>query len=53
MSASYLARERILRPLTDSLPPPRPDDWLAEHLEPGQTFADYVDARPVRKIDTI
>jgi archaemetzincin len=38
-----------LRPLADPLPPPRPGDWLAEHHEPGQTFAEYLDARPVRK----
>jgi hypothetical protein len=41
--------ERKLRPLADPLPPPRPGDWLAEHDEPGQTFAEYLDAKPVRK----
>src|SRR5262249_38597047 len=44
-----LELEEKLRPLADPLPPPRPGDWLAEHPEPGQTFAEYLDARPVRK----
>jgi archaemetzincin len=35
--------------LADPLPTPRPGDWLAEHHEPGQTFAEYLDAHPVRK----
>ncbi len=26
--------------------PPRPGDWLAEHREVPQTFADYIDASP-------
>jgi archaemetzincin len=39
--------------LADPLPPPRPGDWLAEHPEPGQTFADYLDAHPVRKSDKL
>jgi archaemetzincin len=42
-----------LRPLADPLPAPRPGDWLAEHPEPGQTFAEYVAARPVRKGETL
>ena len=37
-----------LRPLHRELGPPRPGDWLAEHHEEGQTFAEYVDCRPVR-----
>src|SRR5262249_9441930 len=49
MSESYLELERNLRPL----PPPRPGDWLAEHDEPGQTFAEYLDAQPVRKSDKL
>src|SRR5262249_28260933 len=28
--------------------PPRPGDWLAEHDEPGQAFAESLEARPVR-----
>jgi len=38
-----------LRPLADPLPAPHPGDWLAEHQESGQTFAEYLEARPVRK----
>ena len=53
MSESYLELEHKLRPLADPLPPPRPGDWLAEHDEPGQTFAEYLDARPVRKGDEL
>jgi archaemetzincin len=53
MSEPYLQLERTLRPLADPLPIPRPGDWLAEHPEPGQTFAEYLDARPVRKSDQL
>jgi archaemetzincin len=53
MPESYLALEEKLRPLAVPLPPPRPGDWLAEHPEPGQTFAEYLDARPVRRSDTL
>jgi archaemetzincin len=49
----YLELECKLRPLADPLPLPRPGDWLAEHDEPGQTFAEYLDARPVRKSDKL
>jgi archaemetzincin len=30
----------------DPLPPPRPGDWLTEHPEPGQTFEQFLQARP-------
>jgi archaemetzincin len=36
-----------LRPLHRPLEPPRPGDWLAEHDEPGQTFAQYRRSSPV------
>ena len=49
MSEPFPDLEERLRPLADPLSPPRPGDWLAEHDEPGQTFAEYLDARPVRK----
>ena len=49
MAELYRELEEKLRPLTQTLPPPRPGDWLAEHDEPGQTFAEYLDAQPVRK----
>jgi archaemetzincin len=53
MSEPYPELEHRLRPLADPLPPPRPGDWLAEHDEPGQTFAEYLEARPVRKSDQL
>ena len=53
MPEPYLKLESTLRPLADPLPPPRPGDWLAEHDEPGQTFAEYLDARPVRRSDKL
>ena len=53
MAEPYLELEQRLRPLADPLPPPRPGDWLAEHDEPGQTFAEYLDAHPVRKSDKL
>jgi len=49
MPDPYLNLETTLRPLADPLPPHRPGDWLAEHDEPGQTFADYLHIRPVRR----
>jgi archaemetzincin len=49
----YPELEIKLRPLADPLPPPRPGDWLAEHDEPGQTFAEYLEAHPVRKSDKL
>jgi archaemetzincin len=53
MPEPYLELERRLRPPADPLPPPRPGDWLAEHHEPGQTVAEYLGARPVRKSDRL
>jgi archaemetzincin len=49
MSEGYQEIETKLRPLAQPLPAPRRGDWLAEHPEPGQTFAEYVRAQPVRK----
>jgi len=40
------AMERI-RPLHTRLAKPKPGDWLAEHHEDGQTFAQYRACRPV------
>src|SRR6516164_3493164 len=53
MPQPYMEPEEKLRRLADPLPAPRPGDWLAEHDEPGQTFAEYLDARPVRKSDDL
>ncbi len=49
MSDDYERLEVKLRPLARPLPPARPGDWLAEHPERGQTFAQYLHAPPVRK----
>lgn len=53
MSEPYLELEQKLRPLAQPLPRPRPGDWLAEHPEPEQTFAEYMDSRPIRKSDQL
>jgi archaemetzincin len=53
MSQPYLELEQELHHLADPLPPPRPGDWLAVHDEPGQTFDEYLYARPVRKSDKL
>jgi archaemetzincin len=45
----YAEIEDRLRPLARPLPPPRPGDWLAENREKGQTFRQYLSARPVRR----
>jgi archaemetzincin len=44
------AAERI-RPLHARKRRARPGDWLASHPEPGQTFAEYLAARPVRPVE--
>lgn len=36
-----------LAPLQQPLPTPRPGDWLAQHEEPGQTYADYRAEDPI------
>src|SRR5262249_44993304 len=41
--------ETKLSPLVNRLGPPQPGEWLAEHKEAGQTFAEYVHADPVRR----
>jgi hypothetical protein len=53
MPEPYPELEEKLRPLAEPLLPPRPGDWLAEHDEPGETFAEYLGARPVRKSDRL
>jgi archaemetzincin len=45
----YPEVEERLRPLAAPLPEPQVGDWLAEHTEPGQTFAAYRAAGPVRR----
>lgn len=36
-----------LAPLHKKISPPGPSDWLAQHDEPGQTFAQYKKSHPV------
>jgi archaemetzincin len=40
--------EHQLRPLAQPLGPPKPGDWLAQHPEDGQTFAEYIRLKPRR-----
>ncbi|NLS94988.1 MAG: hypothetical protein GXX96_22760 [Planctomycetaceae bacterium] len=37
-----------LIPLYTPLAPPKPDEWLWQHPEPGQTFAEYKASKPIR-----
>jgi archaemetzincin len=39
---------RKLQPLAIPLKEPDPDDWLADHWEPGQTFLEYIHSNPTR-----
>jgi len=43
---------RALEPHADfaALPVPGPNDWLANHPEPGQSFADFVRWEPHRPV---
>jgi archaemetzincin len=36
-----------LKPLHKKLGPPQPGDWLDVHDEPGETFREYLDSKPV------
>jgi archaemetzincin len=41
--------ETLLTPIAPKLPTPGPSDWLANHKEHGQTFPQYLAAKPVRR----
>ena len=45
--------EAKLKLLAQPLRKPQAGDWLAEHKEAGQTFAEYLAARPVRKSEQL
>lgn len=45
--AQLKAAMEKLRPLQKKLPKPQPTDWLAEHPEAGQTFAEYLLENPI------
>lgn len=45
----YPEIEAKLRPLAVKLGPPEPGEWLPEHPESGQSFAQYVASEPQRR----
>lgn len=47
-----LAKAAKLRPLFRTKSPPQPGDWLAEHREAGQSYAQYRSARTRRTVDS-
>src|SRR6478736_4625054 len=47
--SGYAEIEAKLTPLAQPLPKPGANDWLANHKEKGQTFSQYMAARPVRR----
>jgi archaemetzincin len=49
---SFAAKIERIRPLFKPKTPPQPGDWLAEHAEPGQTYAQFRAATPKRAIDS-
>src|SRR5262245_15959767 len=49
---THLEVETKLQPLGKKLGKPQPGDWLAAHKEDGQTFDEYLRARPMRKSAT-
>lgn len=48
LQAAFAADMKFFTPL----PPPQPGDWLAEHLEPGRTFEQFVNTKPIRPDST-
>jgi len=49
---AFAANIERIRPLFKPKTPPQPGDWLAEHAEPGQTYAQFRAATPTRAIDS-
>ena len=49
----YPEIEEKLTPLATPIPKPGPSDWLANHKEEGQSFEQYLAARPVRRSDKL
>ena len=45
---AFAATARRIAPLHVKKKPPGPDDWLANHDEPGQTFEQYRKTNPKR-----
>lgn len=50
---TYPEVEKKLHPLGKKLGKPQPGEWLDSHKEDGQTFDEYLRARPVRKSDKL
>lgn len=50
--ARLTAQIQKLRPLARLLDKPKPGDWLYEHKEPGQTFRQYLAAKPTVPAET-
>ena len=45
----YPDMEKKLESLAIKLGTPQPGEWLYSHEESGQTFTEYLDAKPIRK----
>ena len=48
-SAEYRDVEVRLKPLAKELGKPKPGEWLFEHKEAGQSFAEYLQSQPIRR----
>ncbi len=51
-SAFYQAAADQIRPLFETKKPAQTGDWLADKMEPGQTFAQYLTTDPNRRTAT-
>lgn len=49
VTAEYRDVEVRLTPLAKELGKPKPGEWLFEHKEAGQSFAEYLQSQPVRR----
>jgi archaemetzincin len=49
--AAYRKKADLIRHLFTAKKPPEPGDWLAQHREPGQTFAQYTTCDPNRPVE--
>lgn len=49
VESEYRDVEVRLTPLAKELTAPKAGEWLFEHKEPGQTFAEYAKSQPVRR----
>lgn len=49
--AAYQKKSDLIRHLFKAKKAPEPGDWLAQHREPGQTFAEYTRCNPNRPVE--